>query len=478
MSSEAEAAREHDPVLPRTEGERRLPDGKIPSSEELNRTESEDLETLRMMEEAGIDSSMPIDPSSLKALQELLTPKSSHGKSLAKVEDSKQPAMPNLTGETKEETKEQNSLKTPVSAHVPSEVLRPLALGRVTSDLTMGLRSESMVDEDTDASTAGSTQRGSNMDKRILDQLQMQTALLLDLQRRVDELTQIVITQQGQLQQQGVVPPTLRGFPPPRPLFADTNPPPRAVPPEPQQQARNAPQPPAAAPQQPPQMFFFAIFTAIPNYIRSTRVAEICRVYWALHRRDMRGRINLNLIIKIFFVGLILFAKFSASNKRKKGDRTIKNTVQLCVAVFLIVGGFMLQSGYALFLTNFFIKERYVQRIWNGEQIDVAEQQPPRRAERRQQRQVQGDDEEEEEVNEGPGLLRGGIPQAPAQAGMIGKFVMDIVYLFGSFVLSILPMWKAEAQQQGGRRGDANQRAAAQQNEGEDQGGNDGGVEG
>jgi len=225
-------------------------------------------------------------------------------------------------------------------------------------------------------------------------------------------------------------------------------------------------------------MFVFRLFTAIPTYIRSTRVAEICRVYWALHRRDMGGRIDFNMIIKVMFMAAILFAKFSASNRRnRKGERTIKSRVQFYVAVVLIVGGFMLQSGYARFLHNFFIKERYVQRIWNGEEINVAAQQPPRPAERRRQRQVQ-EEEDEAAAAEGPGLLRGGIAQAPAQAGIIGKFIMDIVYLFGSFLLSILPMWKAEAQ--GGGRRDANRRQGnGQQNEGgEEQAGNGEGMEG
>ena len=196
----------HDPMLPRTDGERHLSEGTM-SSNNMGRNESEDTETLRIMQEAGFDPAMPIDPSSLKAIQELLTPKQAQRKSPTTMEDSKPSAIPNLVTE---DTKENASLDpSSVGAsleHVPSEVLRPISLGgRVTSDLTMGaLRSETPFEEDqTDASTAGSTQRtGGNMEKRILDQMQMQTALLIDLQRRVDELTHIVISQQGQLQQQ------------------------------------------------------------------------------------------------------------------------------------------------------------------------------------------------------------------------------------------------------------------------------------
>lgn len=444
-----------------------------------------------MMEEFGFDSSMPIDPSSLKALQELLlTPKRTHGKPIAKVEDSKLPAVMNLvTGETNDETKEQASLtnnnsNTSTSPHVPSEVLRPIALGRATSDLTMGLRSEAMVEEDTDASTAGSTQGvPTSMDKRILDQLQVQTALLLDLQRRVDELSQIVISQQGQLQQQhqGNIPPAQHSFNQARgnvmPPVAQQQP---QQAPLQQQQPRNAAPmpPPPAAPQEPPQMFLFALLTCIPTYIRSTRVAEICRVYYALHRRDMGGRFDMNLIIKILFMGAILYAKFSASHRRKKN---IKTTLQTYVAVLLIVGGFLLQSGYARFLQNFIFKERYVQRIWNGEQIDVAAQPPPRAAAERRGQRAQAEQEGEEEANAaGPGLLRGGIAEAPAQGGIIGKVLMDVVYLFGSFILSILPMWKAEAQQNQQRngRGPPNGQENDGGGGGEQAGGNGGDMQG
>ena len=455
-------------MLPRTDGERHLSEGTMPSNN-MGRNESEDLETLRIMQEAGFDSSMPIDPSSLKAIQELLTPKQGQRKSPAPMDDSKPSAIPNLVTE---DTKDHESLNTSsrgTSMHVPSEVLRPISLGRVTSDLTMGgaLRSEAVFEEEqTDASTAGSTQRtGGNMDKRILDQMQMQTALLIDLQRRVEELTNIVLLQQGQLQQQQ----QQGGYVPPQTMIVN-----QAVPqqqarnfPPMQPQARNVPPPVAAQePAQPPavpqQMFIFALFTSIPTYIRSTRVAHICRLFWALYKRDMRGRIDFNLIIKILFMGAILMAKFTNSHKRKT---SIKSKFQMHVLVMLIVGGFLIQTGYARFLHNFFIKERYAQRIWDGEEIDATVQ-PNFRAE--QQRQERQERQVQEENEEGPGLLRGGIARAPAQGGIVGKFVMDIVYLFGSFLLSILPMWKPQARQP------RNVQANEQQN---GQGDDDGAVE-
>lgn len=221
------------------------------------------------------------------------------------------------------------------------------------------------------------------------------------------------------------------------------------IPPMPPLQARNVP-PAAAVPEaaQPPaapqQMYIFALFTSLPSYIRSTRVAQICQLFWALHQRQMRDRIDFNLIIKILFMGAILMAKFS--NSRKRGKKSIKSKFQMHILVMLIVGGFLIQTGYGRFLHNFFLKERYAQRIWAGEEIDVTVQPHFNAQQQRRERQQGGQVQEANE--EGPGLLRGGIARAhPAQGNIVGKFVMDIVYLFGSFILSILPMWKAQARQ-------------------------------
>lgn len=460
-------------MLPRTDGERHLSEGTMPSNNNMSRNESDDLETLRIMQEAGFDSSMPIDPSSLKAIQELLTPKQGQRKSLAASEDSKPSATPKLVTEDAKEHASLNASPAGASMHVPSEVLRPISLGRVTSDLTMGgaLKSEAVLleEEQTDASIAGSTLRtggGNNMDKRILDQMQMQTALLIDLQRRVDELTHVVLSQQGQIhqqqQQQG-------GYMAPPPTSINQALPQqqaRYMPPIMQPQARNnhvPPQAPAEPAQPPQQMFLFALLTSIPAYIRSTRIAQICRVFWALHQRDMRNRIDFNLIIKILFMGAILMAKFTNSNKRKK---SAKSKFQMHVLILLILGGFLIQTGYAKFLHNFFVKERYAQRIWAGEGIDVTAQphfgaqQEPRRAERPER------DVQDANNDDGPGLLRGGI--ARAEGNVVSKFVMDIVYLFGSFLLSILPMWKAQPRQR--RNVQANNDQANEQQQGDGDG--------
>ena len=437
--------------------ERRVGEGVTPSWDGFERSESLDEETLRMLREYGLDLSTPVDPSSLKALQELYTPKRSHGKTVEMPEDSKQPALPNLAVEEAKEQESNDPHDTSIlSPRVPSEVLKPITLGRVTSDLTTTLRSDAMMEEETDASTAGSTQVASTQQKMILDQLQLQTALLLDLQRRVDELSQIV----HQQYRFGLPPPNFQqpGFPPPyfqqpRNVFqAEQRPPGGHV-------RRDGP-PPEAPP--PPEMFIlsrltqaYEAFMSIPSLLRSSRMAEIWRVFWELHRRDMGNRIDVNLLLKILFMLLVITAKLTASNKRKK--KGSKN-VQFGVALVLIFVGFFLQSGYYRFFHNFFIKERYPQRIWNGEQINVAAQQPPRPAEQRPHRAA---------VPPQRGILRGGIAQGNAQAGAVGRVVTDILYLLGSFLLSILLMWKAEARQQEVEPEEENQRQPNEEQEGD-----------
>ena len=450
--------------------ERRVGEGIPPSWDGHERSESLDEETLGMLQECGLDLSTPVDPSSLKALQELCTPKRSHDKKTADElqEDSKQPAIPNgVMDEAKEQESNDPRGASIRSPHVPYEVLKPITFGRATSDLTTTLRSDAMMEEETDASTAGSTHVASTQ-KIILDQLQLQTALLMDLQRRVDELTQIVHQQQYR---SGLPPPTFQQ----QPVFPPHLQQPRNVHPA-EQQRRQPPRgdvhhdggPPPPPPPQPPQMFIFSHLTqlyeallSIPSVIRSSRMAKIWHVFWELHRRDMGNRIDGNLLLKILFVLLVITAKMTASSKRRKKGST---NIPFGVAAVLIFVGFLLQSGYYRFFHNFFIKERYPQRIWNGERIDVAaqqqQQQPPRPAEPRPNRAAV--------VPPQQGILRGHIPQANAQAGAAGRVVMDILYLLGSFLLSILPMWKAEPRQQQVEPEEENQRQPNEEQERDD----------
>jgi hypothetical protein len=432
-----------------------------------------------MLQECGLDPSTPVDPSSLKALQELIrAPKTSHSTTAAMpAEDSKQPALPSSAVDA---IKEQES-NTPLhnvfrSPHVPSEVLRPIDFRRVTSDLTQAnaLQSASGVEEETDASTAGSTQ-GASAEKLILDQLQLQTALLIDLQRRVDELSQVVIHQQHRpgfppphFQQPGMPQPQFQqpGMPPahfqhPRNAFpGDQRPPVGDVPP-------NGPAPPR------PEMIVFTrltrlyeAFVSIPSLVRSSRITEIGRVFWELHRRDMGNRIDGNLLLKILFMGLVVTAKLTASNKRRKKG---SSHLQFGVAIVLILVGFLLQTGYYRFFHNFFVKEKYPQRIWNGETIDVAAQQPPRPAAAAQQNPQRAGAAPPQQ-----GILRGGIARANPQGG-VRRVLTDILYLFGTLILSILPMWKAEPLQP---QGPPEEEGANQRQQNEEQEGGDGGGDG
>jgi hypothetical protein len=456
--------------------ERHLPDGTPSGQNGLERNYSPDEEMLRMLQEYGFDPYTPVDPSSLKALQELIcTTKTSHNKTDAiPAEDSKQPAMPNFAVDGRKERESNRSAPFDNvfrSPHGPSEVLRPIDFRRVPSDLTLAnaVRSDAGMEDKTDASTAGSTQ-GASMEKLILDQLQLQTALLMDLHRRVDELSQIVMHQQHrpnfpqpQFQQPGMPPPQ---FQQPRNVFPGDQRPPVGgdVP-------RNGPPPPR------PEMIvltrltrFYEAFVSIPSLVRSSRIAEIWSVFWALHRRDMGNRIDGNLLLKILFMALVVTAKFTASNNKRKKKGS--NNLQFGGAIVLILVGFLLQTGYYRFLHNFFVKEKYPQRIWNGETIHVAEQRPPRlpppaaAAAAQQNPQRAG-----AAAPPHRGILRGGIAEANPQAG-VGRVFTDVLYLFGTLILSILPMWKAEPLRP---QGPPEEEVDNQQQPNEEQGGGGGG---
>jgi hypothetical protein len=100
---------------------------------------------------------------------------------------------------------------------------------------------------------------------------------------------------------------------------------------------------------------------------------------------------------------------------------------------------------------RFFIKEDLVRRIYAGETIDVDQinlmgnangnaNNPAARAAADANNNLRN-------LIPRNNFVNGNIPGAPAARNGV-TILTDIVILLGSFVLSILPMWKPEAQQQ------------------------------
>jgi hypothetical protein len=150
--------------------------------------------TVRFLKDAGLEST-PVDPVSLKALQELLED-----------QDSK-PAAASIP----ELTEEQIDLKQPPVQEV--DAVRDLR--HLASELSVPFSSTQSYNyyiERSNASTAGSTPVELTEGKRILQQLELQMALLMDLQRRMDVLTKVMM--QEQLTSRGM-PPTVMPPPPP-----------------------------------------------------------------------------------------------------------------------------------------------------------------------------------------------------------------------------------------------------------------------
>ena len=133
----------------------------------------------------------------------------------------------------------------------------------------------------------------------------------------------------------------------------------------------------------------------------------------------------------------VFSAKFM-SRAEKEGEIST-GTKKLSLVMGMVFIGFMIQSGYITFLYRFFVEHKLFQRIYGGEIIDIDgltwNHQTPQR-------------------NNQNGNLRNMIPRHQAVRGNVHaprnglNILVDILVLIGSFLLSILPIWKPEGQPQ------------------------------
>lgn len=108
---------------------------------------------------------------------------------------------------------------------------------------------------------------------------------------------------------------------------------------------------------------------------------------------------------------------------------------------------------------NFIVKENYPGRIWNGEEINLDDLPPIIVPRPRAPPQLHGGGGGGDQGNHGGQanaggpigylqrtLLGGRIPQnEPGQGMGVVSAIQDVLCLFGSFFLSIFPMWAPEA---------------------------------
>ena len=449
-----------------------------------------------LLREAGLES-VPMDPASMEALKALVsTPDFYH-------------APPPVTTEATTSASESDQHRRPVSEVVP----RNPELKRFTSELTTASNDFSLFGGDNTSGMA--VARSSNatggfaplegasaVENHILEQLHRQTNLMLEMQRRMDDLATTVefLMANGD----GAASPIGGGggatnttrtptdpATPGKRRFINTLNPPQATPAAPV--AAGQPQPPvvpAAAAGRPR--------VAVPNNnnnnnqggflhaIRNARLVQIAAAFLQLRRRYGVLPLDGGLIFKVLFMMAILSTRMSGSSPSKrfatKSGVVVDDThLKFLVMSLLVMVGFLMQTGYLKYSYIFFVKENIAGRIWDGETIEdilrggnnnnnnnndpnnnIANnnnpaggqgvpphgQLPPGHPQRGAAADHQGRANNGVVENVAVGgwrntFLGGIIPQAD-QGGIVG-FFQDIALVLGSFLLSIFPMWQPEA---------------------------------
>ena len=481
-----------------------------------------DAQLHSLLSEAGLEQ-VPMDPSSLEALKELIA----NDMSLSLQEEKKDSDGYNTSNSNTSIASGSNDAPPPpISEVVASRGI----LKRATSELTQpgGFATMSpmtpmrtiSVDDDTTAATAGSSSRyndykddfatpvkgASPVESKIMEQLNMQTALLLNMQQRIDELTYTV----AQLQQGGGggAGAAQQGRPP----TASTNTTATAFRSTTNQQAAphitttapfvDVPRGQTAAPthlppannnininnrQAAPQPAAPRGIFGLPSAIRNSRIAKILALFLALRRRHVQA-LDPGLIFKVLFMIAVLMARMSNNSIRRGGPDAVGDmwATNFAIVSTLVLVGFFIQTGYLKYLYIFCIKENYPGRIWNGEDITAQQLQQQQQQQQQQQNAGAGRNNNNNNNNDGaapppeenqqPGdpqqpplpqgapapqdrgwrdtFIGGGIPQhveaedgveAEGEGGGVMALVQDVGLLLGSFVLSIFPMWEPEA---------------------------------
>jgi hypothetical protein len=334
----------------------------------------------RFLQESGLDST-PIDSASLEMLEEIL-----------------------LTEESKTQK------KSAYSSLPQKNILEE------TTKLPM------------DSATNFLVQETMSRDDLILQQLKQQTELILEMQRRIDYLTTLVHNGTS-------------GSPPWAPMTHPTSQNPPATGIRVPNQTGRAAQVTPAIPRQPPRRSHWDIlydyWKDLCMRVRNSRTQEFCRVFTILFRRYVR--LEGALFFKVILMVSIMTAK--VLSRPQKENALLSNSFKFNLIMMAVLVGFMIRSGYYSFCYNFFVKDRLLQRIYQGETIDVD--------------QNQWDVNHINNRNNNNNNLRNVIPRnrmflggdIPARRNGFTIFV-DFAILIGSFILSLLPMWRADDQLQ------------------------------
>mmetsp|Transcript_12712 Transcript_12712/g.18692 ORF Transcript_12712/g.18692 Transcript_12712/m.18692 type:complete len:453 (-) Transcript_12712:54-1412(-) len=386
-----------------------------------------DDETLHFLKESGIAASQ-VDPCSLRALNELISPSKKNQKqheNLAAPEVFAEASSKGETRITQLKSLPQKKEKVDTESNTTKEVR-----GFASTVPSFGKRPISN-DPESSATQVGNAEELSDS-KMILRQLEIQNTMIIDMQRRIDHLTEVVhhmaIKSDEELSRgDRKLPPSLvTPLPPPHSQQQHNFPPNNRIHIEERAQVGA----------NPPPLGFVAVgfkwLSELPSRFRDSRTSKLLSLFWSLHQRYVR--LNFGLLMKVFLIVTIFSAKMMTRKKAQEGAFWSPGA-KLYLVLSLVVTGFLIQSGYLNFFYRFFVKENYVDRIYRGEDIDANEvnwQDPPRRNNENQDNNIRN-------LIPRDNLFAGNVPRPNGF-----NIFTDILVLLGSFLLSLLPMWKPQ----------------------------------
>lgn len=462
-------------------------------------TAEEQLQLL--LQEAGLES-VAVDPSSMEALKAFvstpdyttaLTSTTTMDKSMA------DPIAISNTTTTQEAPpiSEVAPHNHPALQHFPSGLTANSAADYSWDEASNNNNAAAAEDNDSTAAHKApfhKVEGATLVENHILEQLHRQTQIMLDMQRRMDELTATVEFMAGGTTTTGV-------FVQQRQQNNNTNRNERinerddkikaakaeiaargrdlvgAAGQRQQQQAQQAPADAAAVP-----IAARPLPRAAANNnnnggffqsIQNSRVYQIMVAFGKLRRRYGVQPLDGGLIFKVLFMMAILSTRMTPPRSHKNADTksggfgNIGVHLKFFVLALIVVVGFLVQTGYLQYSYIFFVKENIAGRIWAGESVQdvlgegrrVAAngnnngdnpaavprgQHPPGRPQQQLQRPgANNNNNENVAVGGWRNTFLGGIIPQGDQGGIVGV-LQDICLIFGSFLLSIFPMWQPE----------------------------------
>eukprot|EP00980_Cylindrotheca_fusiformis_P011877 scaffold2828_cov126-Cylindrotheca_fusiformis.AAC.3 len=374
----------------------------------------------RILRTAGIDS-CPIDPSSMQSLRQLVVERI------------------------------QGPSKYPPQAASPCKETPERTIANVT---------QASDSSPTDASgVVGNVEASA-----ILKQLKMQTDLILGLQRQVEALSNKVERLEGNSDathstEKVTITSRIRYIPQSN---GDAAPAPRNPAAQSDNHDADVEHPPLHQPRRRQVRTFFGC------------LSEVIRLFW-VKSRDYVRPLDGALLFKLFFMVMVVTARISRSSN-ENADGKIR------MVTMLLLIGFMYHTRYLQYIYHFFWKENVPARVWDGDEDIVipppAADDGPHNNDDAQQQQQQQQQQQRQPMGRNPvpprarenqgqpdnrnnwwrnGFLAGGIAPAadpndlnhPENANVVISLARDMLYLVGSFVMSIFPMWNPEGQHVG-----------------------------